>query len=256
MKPRTCVVRLWIANDAGQDCRYSLRPVPPVELAQSVAAFTVLNLTKDPSPKYTVRLSMDGQAVCDCPQHGIAGECKHADALTAAGILPCGIIAVLQTRTHLLDAAEALLRDVNAKLQAAEADPARVADAAGMTAEKTAHERDADFIAELPSRAGRGQRPCRPLAAGSGRLPRQALAQAPFPEGRRLNRLRLTWRRLWTEAVALASVFLLPAREAARVESWVLRVQARPDAEGDSVASVAACRDALRRLHQELHRRP
>ncbi len=135
MKPRTCFVWVWIANDAGKAARYSLRPLPAAELAQSVAAFRLANLSQDPSPVYTVRLAVDGQTSCSCPRHARAGACKHADALTAAGVLPAAVvaeIAVLQQRTKLLDAAEAECR--------------RLADCA--MEERTAHQHDAQWSAE------------------------------------------------------------------------------------------------------------
>ena len=69
MTPRTCFLWVWIANDAGKACRYSLKPLPAAERGQSVAAFRLTNLSKFPNPAYIVRLALDGQATCSCPQH-------------------------------------------------------------------------------------------------------------------------------------------------------------------------------------------
>ena len=115
MTPRTCFLWVWIANDAGKACRYTLKPLPPAELARSVAAFRLVNQSKFPNPVYVVRLAVDGQATCDCPQHNFAGKCKHADALLAAGVLPSALVGLLQERTRLLDKAEADLAAVSAR---------------------------------------------------------------------------------------------------------------------------------------------
>lgn len=67
-----------------------------------------------------------------------------------------------------------------------------------------------------------------------------------------MRRVSMLWLWLWTEAVALAAS-VLPSRAAYRVERWCIRRQRRPDAEGDTFASVAARRVALARLFRELH---
>ena len=111
MKPRTCFVRVWIATDAGAAYRYSVRSLPAAELSQvAVAGFRLVNLSRDPSPEYRVRLLDGGEAVCNCRQFDSAGACKHADALVAAGLLPSAILGVLRQRTKLLDEAEAELQ--------------------------------------------------------------------------------------------------------------------------------------------------
>ncbi len=137
MNPRTCNITVTISNDAAAVSFYVLRPVPPAALGQSAAAFRLVNLSKRPAPVYVVRLAVDGQASCDCPAHNRAGRCKHADALLAAGLLPSQLVALLQSRTQLLDAAEA--------------ESQRLAEAAMM--ERTVHQHDAeaaaDRIAEL-----------------------------------------------------------------------------------------------------------
>ncbi len=115
MNPRTCDLRIFITNDQGMTSYYRLKPLRGADLGQSVAAFKVVNSCKDPSPVYVVRLALDGQASCDCPQHNMAGKCKHADALLAAGVLPAALIGVLQERTQLLDKAEAELAAVSAR---------------------------------------------------------------------------------------------------------------------------------------------
>lgn len=114
MKPRTCFVWVWIANDAGKACRYTVRPLPAAELSPiAVAGFRLVNLSRDPSPEYRVRLLDGGEAVCNCRQFDGAGACKHADALAAAGLLPCGLFGLLQERTKLLNQAERQLAAVS-----------------------------------------------------------------------------------------------------------------------------------------------
>ena len=116
MKPRTCFLWLWIANDAGKECRYTVRPLPAAELSPiAVAGFRLVNLSRDPSPEYRVRLLDGGEVACNCRQFDSAGACKHADALTAAGLLPCALLGLLQERTKLLDLAEANLAAVSAR---------------------------------------------------------------------------------------------------------------------------------------------
>ena len=107
MKSRTCNIRVTISNDAAAVSFYALRPVPAAEVGQSAAAFRLVNLSKRPAPVYVVRIAVDGQTSCNCPAHNRAAKCKHADALLAAGVLPSQLVAVLQNRTRLLDAAEA-----------------------------------------------------------------------------------------------------------------------------------------------------
>ena len=115
MTPRTCFLWVWIANDAGKACRYSLKPLPAAERGQSVAAFRLTNLSKFPNPAYIVRLALDGQATCSCPQHQRAASCKHTGALAAAGVLPSALVGLLHERTRLLDKAEADLSAVSAR---------------------------------------------------------------------------------------------------------------------------------------------
>ena len=115
MNPRTCDLRIFITNDHGVTSYYRLKPLRGADLGQSVAAFKVVNSCKDPSPVYVVRLAIDGQATCDCPQHNFAGECKHADALLAAGVLPSALVGLLLSRSQLLDKAEAELAAVSAR---------------------------------------------------------------------------------------------------------------------------------------------
>ena len=122
MKPRTCFLWLWIANDAGRAARYSVRPLTPCELSPlALAGFRLVNLSRDPSPEYRVRLLDAGEVACNCRQFDSAGACKHGDALTAAGLLPCALVGLLQQRTKLLDAAEAKLKDTEDNLKAAQA---------------------------------------------------------------------------------------------------------------------------------------
>ncbi len=132
MKPRTCFLWLWIANDAGKTARYSVKPLPAAERALSVAAFRLVNLSKFPNPAYTVRLALDGQASCSCPQHQLAAACKHTDALVAAGVLPCALLGLLLERTK--------------QLHASEAEAQRLAEAA--IEEQTVHQHDAQWSAE------------------------------------------------------------------------------------------------------------
>jgi hypothetical protein len=76
--------------------------------------------------------------------------------------------------------------------------------------------------------------------------------------------LKRYWLWLWTEA-AMAAALVLPAREALAVEEWCRRRRRPPPwsppvepviaAEGDTPASVQARREALIRLHRELHQR-
>ena len=116
MKPRTCFVWLWIANDKGEPCRYSVRPLPAAELSPiAVAGFRLVNLSRDPSPEYRVRLLDGGEVACNCPQFDSAGACKHGDALLAAGLLPSALLGLLQERTKLLDLVEANLAAVSAR---------------------------------------------------------------------------------------------------------------------------------------------
>ena len=121
MKPRSCNITVTISNDAAAVSFYSLRPVAAAELGQSAAAFRLVNASRTPSPVYVVRLAVDGQASCNCPAHNRAGRCKHADALLAAGVLPSQLVALLQTRTKLLDEAEAMLKATEGKLDAVSA---------------------------------------------------------------------------------------------------------------------------------------
>ncbi len=132
MKPRTCRVVIAIANDRGASASYSLSPLPAADLGQSVAAFRLVNLTEPPFPVYTVRLALAGLASCDCPAYLRAGQCKHADALVAAGVLPTAFLSLLQDRDRLLAAAEAECQ--------------RLAEAAMM--ERTVFEHDAAAAAE------------------------------------------------------------------------------------------------------------
>ena len=55
---------------------------------------------------------------CSCPQHQLAAKCKHADALAAAGVLPCALVGLLLHRSQLLDQAEAALQETKEKLNA------------------------------------------------------------------------------------------------------------------------------------------
>ena len=115
MNPRTCDLRIFITNDQGLTSYYRLKPLRRAALGQSVAAFKVVNSCKDPSPVYVVRLAIDGQASCNCPQHNFAAKCKHADALLAAGVLPSALLGLLAERTRSLDKAEADLAAVAAR---------------------------------------------------------------------------------------------------------------------------------------------
>jgi|SRR5665213_1395729 len=116
MRPRSCFVQMWISNDKGEKACYSLRPLPSDELGQSAAGFFLTKLLDRsvPSPVYAVRVEVGGMVSCNCPQFGIANQCKHADSLVASGVLPVGLLAVLQSRTKVLDEVE-----VDAKRQAA-----------------------------------------------------------------------------------------------------------------------------------------
>ena len=116
MKPRTCTIRVWIANDAGKAACYSLKPLSRDDLGQSVAGFRLVKISADPAPVYAVRLAVDGQAVCNCPQHNRAGQCKHADALLAAGVLPAPLLGAIQAQSKLLVEAEAMLKETEDKL--------------------------------------------------------------------------------------------------------------------------------------------
>ena len=107
MKARTIRVVVAISNDSAKAASYSIRPVTGPDLGLSIAAFTLVNLTEPPHAVYTVRLALDGQTSCNCPQHNYAGQCKHADALAAAGVLPCALVGPLTARNKLLEAAEA-----------------------------------------------------------------------------------------------------------------------------------------------------
>jgi hypothetical protein len=71
------------------------------------------------------------------------------------------------------------------------------------------------------------------------------------------------WLWLWTEAAMFLAVSVLPGRDADAVETWCLRLR-RPSpwspppspvvvTEGDTPASALARREALVRLHRELH---
>ena len=106
MKPRTCWVQIAIVNDKAEQHVYSCMPVPTADLGPSVAGFRLTNLTRNPSPVYTVVIESGGVVSCDCPQHGFAGACKHADALTAAGVVPTALVAVLREQKRLLDGVE------------------------------------------------------------------------------------------------------------------------------------------------------
>ncbi len=90
----------------GRAARLQLQARPAADLGPSVAGFRLTNLTRNPSPVYTVVIESGGVVSCNCPQQGIAGACKHADALTAAGIVPTALVAVLQEQKRLLDGAE------------------------------------------------------------------------------------------------------------------------------------------------------
>ena len=68
--------------------------------------FRLTNLTRNPSPVYTVVIESGGVVSCNCPQHGLAGACKHADALVAAGVVPTALVAVLREQKRLLDGVE------------------------------------------------------------------------------------------------------------------------------------------------------
>ena len=108
MKARTCFVQVWIANDKGEKACYSLRPLPSAELlGDSVAGFFLTKLDCDPAPVYAVLVAFDGAVSCNCPQHNLKAGCKHASALSASAVLPVGLLSVLQSRTKLLNQAEA-----------------------------------------------------------------------------------------------------------------------------------------------------
>ena len=47
--------------------------------------------------------------------------CKHADALSALGVLPSALLGALQQRSKLLDEAEAMLKETEQKLDAVSA---------------------------------------------------------------------------------------------------------------------------------------
>ena len=173
MKNRTCVLRLWICNDKGEVTYYRLLPLAAVELGASVAAFRLLKdgTPTDPSaPVYVARLAADGQVTCNCPAHNFAGQCKHADALAASGVLPCSLIGLLQQRTRLLEQAETECQ--------------RIAEAA-MT-ERTVYEQDAQVaeeqIAELTATVN-------DLAARAKRLQDEAEAyRSAGPKRRRTTK--------------------------------------------------------------------
>ncbi len=139
MKPRTCFLWLWIANDAGQSARYTVKPLSAAERALSVAAFRLVNQSVFPNPAYTVRLAVDGQVSCSCPQHSFGLSCKHADALVAAGLLPSQLVGLLSARDKLIDEATAML-------QASEAECQRLAEL--HMSERTVYEHDAKFDQE------------------------------------------------------------------------------------------------------------
>ncbi len=145
MKPCSCVVHVWIANDKGEEAVYSCRPVPPAELAEAAAGFFLVKHS-DPSPVYAVTVGADGAVRCNCPHPSRTGACKHARALVAAAVLPAGLLAVLRQRSALLDEAEAFLKDAEAKQAAAEAEAQRLAEAA--IEERIIHENDAQWRQE------------------------------------------------------------------------------------------------------------
>ncbi len=105
-QPRTCWVQIAIVNDKGEQCVYTCKPVPAAELGQSVAGYRLTNMTRNPSPVYTVVIESGGIVTCDCPQHGIASTCKHCEALVAAGIVPTALVADLREQKRLLDGVE------------------------------------------------------------------------------------------------------------------------------------------------------
>ena len=72
MKPRTCWVQIAIVNDKAEQHVYSCMPVPTADLGPSVAGFRLTNLTRNPSPVYTVVIESGGVVSCDCQQHGLA----------------------------------------------------------------------------------------------------------------------------------------------------------------------------------------
>ena len=149
MKPRTCVIHAWIANDKGEKAVYSLRPLPPAELAEAAAGFFLTNLSRDPSPVYAVTVEIGGIVCCNCPQHNRAGQCKHGDALLAAGVLPSALLAALRNRTKLLDEAEAMLKESEDKLAA--------------VSERTVQLQTA--LAAIPPAKPKRRRPARPAEA-------------------------------------------------------------------------------------------
>ena len=137
---------MGIVNDKGADACYSLRPLPPAELGASVAAFRLVKVTDvEVQPVYVVRLSIDGQAACNCPQNHFGGSCKHADALIASGVLPCSLLAKLIDQTRLLDETAEKLTDVSARAQKAEAETLHLTEAAAE--ERRLHDHDCEWRA-------------------------------------------------------------------------------------------------------------
>jgi len=109
-----------ITNDAGLCKRYFLRPLAGADLPTPfVAGFRLVGRSDNPSPVYLVRLSACGAVNCDCPQWQMKETCKHADALTAAGLLPIGFVEQIRSLTGLLNIAEEKLGNRELEREAA-----------------------------------------------------------------------------------------------------------------------------------------
>ncbi|HWG41529.1 MAG TPA: hypothetical protein VN688_02000 [Gemmataceae bacterium] len=112
MSNRKCQLFAEITNAAGITKRYFLRPLATPDLPTPfVAGFRLVNRTDNPAPIYLVRLAADGAVNCSCPQWQRSERCKHADALTAAGLLPIAFVENIRSLTGLLNIAEEKLAE-------------------------------------------------------------------------------------------------------------------------------------------------
>jgi hypothetical protein len=129
MKPRSCGVTLTIADESGRLRSYAPQPVPPAELAatQWVAAFRLVERLRPEGasrPVEFVRLSPSAIVDCTCERHTANGSCEHADALTAAQLLPLWIVEKLWEAKQAASV-EAQLAEQRAAAIAAQVKPRR-----------------------------------------------------------------------------------------------------------------------------------
>jgi hypothetical protein len=111
MNKRLCQLRLCIDN--GTRKWYALRPLAQAELpSQFVCGFRLTGLSETPSPLYDVVVAGDGSVNCTCPQWQRTERCKHADALKAAGVLPCHFVQLVRQKNHQLDRLEAEIAEL------------------------------------------------------------------------------------------------------------------------------------------------